>query len=64
MSSCGEAYFSEIMSANVLTRMVFDLVCWSGEKSRERGCHITNWRSDQGKPYSPHWSRGKSGEVG
>lgn len=36
MSSCGEAEFSEIKSANVLTRMVFDLVCWSGEKSRGR----------------------------
>lgn len=36
MSSCGEADFSEIKSGNVLTKMVFDLVCWSGEKSRGR----------------------------
>lgn len=36
MSSCGEADFSEIKSANVLTKMVFALVCWSGEKRRGR----------------------------
>lgn len=62
MSSCGEANFSEIKSANVLTRMVFDLVCWSGEKSRGRWCHIMDWRSDQGKLYSPNGAEERVGE--
>lgn len=45
-SSCGEECFSEGASANPLTRMVFDLVCWSGGRSRKRWCHTVNGRSE------------------